>query len=311
MDDQTLLAEPTVPSAKSFDLQSSGGCSDWSIPPEWEQIASPTHPLQDFLNPHQLAVLERLVQSTIVPRLLIGSRTAFAQSPEDIPGSTPVTLENVGELAELVIRQDAASSIAYFEGLRAAGTSVEVLFQDLLAPVARRLGELWEEDINDFMDVTRGVGHLQQIVRQFSDEFQQEVCQPVSNRRVLLMTMPGEKHMLGIAIVGEHFRRAGWHVWGGPPRTIDDILELVAGQWFDAIGLSLSLIPDPESVAADIAKIRRASMNKHVIVQIGGRPFVEDPSLVAAVGADATALDGRQAVLQVTSMIRTGDNKGL
>lgn len=243
--------------------------------------------------------------------LLIGSRTAFAQSRDDIPVSTPVTLENVGELAELVIRQGAVSSIAYFEGLRSAGTSVEVLFQDLLAPVSRRLGELWEEDINDVIDVTRGVSHLHQIVRQFSDEFQQEVCQPVSNRPVLLLTMPGDEHMLGIAIVGEHFRRAGWHVWGGPPRTIDDILELVAGRWFDAIGLSLSLIFDPESVAADIAKIRRASMNKNVIVQIGGRPFVENPSLVAAVGADATALDGRQAVLQVTSMIRSGDSKRL
>jgi methanogenic corrinoid protein MtbC1 len=48
-------------------------------------------------------------------------------------------------------------------------------------------------------------------------------------------------------------------------------------------------------------------MNKNVIVQIGGRPFVDDPSLVGAVGADATAIDGRQAVLQVTSMIRSGD----
>jgi len=49
--------------------------------------------LQDSLNPHQLAVLVRLIQSTIVPRQLIGSRTAFAQSPKDIPASTPVTLE--------------------------------------------------------------------------------------------------------------------------------------------------------------------------------------------------------------------------
>jgi methanogenic corrinoid protein MtbC1 len=266
--------------------------------------------LHDSLNPHHLAVLEKLIEDSIVPRLLIGSRTAFARSDAETQASTPVTLEHVGELAELVIRQEAAASLAYFEAFQAAGTSVEVLFQDLLAPVARRLGELWEEDINDFMDVTRGVGHLQQIVRQFSDQFQQEVRQPVSNRRILLMTMPGEKHMLGISIVAEHFRRAGWHVWGGPPRTNDDMLELVAGQWFDVIGLSLSRVPDSASVGADIGRIRRASMNTNVIVQIGGRPFVENPDLVAAVGADATALDGRQAVLQITTMIHSANSAG-
>jgi hypothetical protein len=192
-----------------------------------------------------MAVLEKLIENAVVPRLLLGSRTAFHPVVSDAPSSTPVTVENVGELAELVTKPDAAASIAYFEVLRAGGASVEMLFQDLLVPVARRLGELWDEDINDFMDVTRGASHLQQIVREYGDAFHSEARQPVSNRRMLLMTMPGEQHTLGISMVGEHFRRAGWHVWGGPPRTIDDILELVDAQWFDVIGLSLSRVPDP------------------------------------------------------------------
>ncbi len=176
-------------------------------------------------------------------------------------------------------------------------------------PVARRLGELWDEDINDFMDVTRGAGQLQQIVREYSEAFHREARQPVSNRRMLLMTMPGEQHTLGISMIGEHFRRAGWHVWGGAPRTNNDILELVEAQWFDVIGLSLSRVPNSTIIASDIAQIRQASMNKSVIVQIGGRPFSENPDLVGAVGADATALDGRQAVLQITAMIHSSHNK--
>jgi methanogenic corrinoid protein MtbC1 len=256
-----------------------------------------------------MAVLEKLIKNSIVPRLLLGSRTAFHPVISDAPSSTPVTVDNVGELAELVTKPDAAASIAYFEVLRAGGASVELLFQDLLVPVARRLGELWDEDINDFMDVTRGASHLQQIVREYSDAFHREARQPVSNRRMLLMTMPGEQHTLGISMVGEHFRRAGWHVWGGPPRTIDEILELVVAQYFEVIGLSLSRVPDPAKVASDIARMRQASINKNVIVQIGGRPFSENPGLVAAVGADATALDGRQAVLQITGMIQPSHNK--
>ena len=298
-----------MPSAKSLNQQISPSCSEWSLPPDWEQDDSRANPLQDRLNPRQMAVLEKLIENSIVPRLLLGSRTAFHPVISDAPSSTPVTVENVGELAELVTKPDAAASIAYFEVLRAGGVSVELLFQDLLVPVARRLGELWDKDINDFMDVTRGASHLQQIIREYSDAFHREARQPVSNRRMLLMTMPGEQHTLGISMVGEHFRRAGWHVWGGPPRTIDDILELVEDQWFDVIGLSLSRVPDPTKVASDIARIRRVSTNKNIIVQIGGRPFSENPDLVAAVGADATALDGRQAVLQVTAMIHSSHNK--
>jgi len=294
-----------VPSPKTLEQQNPSSCSDWTLPSDWEQQDGTASTFQDSLSPRQMAVLEKLIENSIVPRLLLGSRTAFHPVVSDAPSSTPVTVENVGELAELVTKPDAAASIAYFEVLRAGGASVEMLFQDLLVPVARRLGELWDEDINDFMDVTRGASHLQQIVREYGDAFHSEARQPVSNRRMLLMTMPGEQHTLGISMVGEHFRRAGWHVWGGPPRTIDDILELVDAQWFDVIGLSLSRILDTAMIASDIARIRQASMNKSAIVQIGGRPFSANPDLVAAVGADATAEDGRQAVLQITAMIHS------
>ena len=64
--------------------------------------------------------------------------------------------ERVGHFSELAVNRDAHESIAYFSALRAQGASIESLFQDLLAPTARRLGELWDEEINDFIDVTRG-----------------------------------------------------------------------------------------------------------------------------------------------------------
>lgn len=250
-----------------------------------------------------LGVLERLIANAIVPRLLLGSRTDGETPPAIVTASNPVTAEHVGEFAELVISRDIDVSTRYFETLRAEGASIEILFQDLLAPVARRLGELWEEDINDFVDVTRGIGQIQQLVRDYSDAFHREASQPIANRRALLMPMPGEQHIFGIALVGEHFRRAGWHVWGGPPRSLDDVLELVAGQWFDVIGLSVSRLDDPARVAEDIARIRGRSMNKRALIQIGGKPFTDDPRLVSAVGADATAVDGKQAIQQVTALM--------
>jgi MerR family transcriptional regulator, light-induced transcriptional regulator len=250
------------------------------------------------------SVLEKIIENQVIPRLLLSNAQQLDTSPATKLG--PVNLVNkVDEFAEIVINRDAGASIAYFEALRDEGASLESLFQDLLAPAARRLGVLWDEDINDFLDVTRGFIHLHQIVREFSDDFKHEGRRPASNRRALLMPLPGEHHTFGVALIGEQFRREGWRVWGGPPQTIGEILELVDGQWFDIVGLSKSDLADPSRLEADIRAIRQASHNSNVKVLIGGRVFAESPELAVSLGADATAIDGRQAVVQVQKLIGT------
>ena len=133
-----------MPNTKSLDQQNSSSCTEWSLSRDWEQEVSPTSPSHDILNPHQMAVLEQLIENSIVPRLLIGSRTAFARSTAETQASTPVTLEHVGELAELVIRQDAAASIAYFEGFQigwdVCGSAVSRSLGARRAPPGRTLG---------------------------------------------------------------------------------------------------------------------------------------------------------------------------
>ena len=277
-------------------VQVSLQCEDW-VSTQRHDGQTAYVPVADLAAKRRLSILERVVSDHIVPRLLLTDRVA-------LPPETPVVVhpnlaDRVSEFAELVINRDPAASIAYFADLRADGLSVETLFQDLLAPAARRLGELWDEDINDFMDVTRGVMTLQLVVHEFSSELQREVRSVILNRRALLMPVPGEHHTFGVSLVGEHFRSEGWRVWGGPPRSIDEIVELVGGQWFDMIGLSASRISDPADIESQIRAIRRASHNSEVRVLVGGQVFVRDPALASAVGADATAIDGHQAVLQI------------
>ena len=52
---------------------------------------------------------------------------------------------------------------------------LELLFLRLLAPAARRLGELWEGDLCTFTDVTIGLSHLQQVLRELSPVFEEEL----------------------------------------------------------------------------------------------------------------------------------------
>ncbi len=288
---------------KFVDLDHGMRCEDWAAAqPSNGQIASAR--TADLQAKRRLSILERIVSDHIVPRLLLADRVAL---PLAAPAAVHPNLSTaVNEFAELVIKRDAKASMDFFADLRDQGLSVETLFQDLLAPTARRLGELWDEDINDFMDVTQGVMTLQLIVHEFSLELQREARSVVANRRALLLPVPGEQHTLGVALVGEHFRREGWRVWGGPPRSTEEIVELVGGQWFDVVGLSACRLSDPAAIESQISALRHASHNSEVRVLVGGQVFARDPALASAVGADATAVDGRQAMLQMAKMIKLG-----
>jgi MerR family transcriptional regulator, light-induced transcriptional regulator len=278
--------------SKDSDCDGQASGADWVYEPSSSQSRRSGAAVAD----RKRHILERIVEAKVIPRLLIADLPGVAAMSSTLALPKPAFADKVGDFAELVVGRDGDAAIAYFKTLREQGASLEALYQDLLAPAAMRLGELWNEDINDFMDVTRGFSHLQQIVHLFSGEFMAEGRQQTSSRRTLLVPLPGEQHVFGATLVGQYFRREGWRVWGGPPNSFDELLELVAGQWFDAIGLSASVVKDPATLASDIKALRRASCNRYVTILIGGRVFNQFPQLVAEVGADATAADGKQAV---------------
>ena len=49
--------------------------------------------------------------------------------------------------------------------------------------------------------------------------------------------------------------------------------------------------------------MRRASCNPAIGVMVGGPAFTRSPHLAALVGADATAADGQQAVVQARTLL--------
>ena len=74
-------------------------------------------------------------------------------------------------------------------------------------------------------------------------------------------------------------------------------------QHFDVVGISVGWGALVENIASAIQSIRRASLNKNVVVLVGGNLFLENPAFVSRVGADGTAEDGRQAILQLRSLL--------
>lgn len=259
--------------------------------------------------------LSHVIEGEIIPRLMMAHRSEEAvrgSAAKDVPGDpegVSIGVPVVEEFSRMVIEHDAAAALAYVDTLRAQGTALESVFVHLLAPTAKRLGELWEEDQADFTEVTVGLCRLQHVLRELGGAFEGEVDpHRVSGKRILMSPIPGEQHTFGLMMISEFFRREGWDVTCDPSLSMRDLNHLVRQEWFDIVALSVSCQTLLDKVTTTVRGVRRVSRNASVGIIVGGRLFTENPQLVSVVGADDTAQDGASAVRKAEAMLarRTG-----
>lgn len=242
----------------------------------------------------RLAVLSRAIEHEIIPRLMLAHPTAADCLSMTAASSPQVSADDVTAFAKLVLAPDENVASACIETMRSSGISVETIYTDLLAPVARYLGKLWEEDLCDFTEVTLGLGRLHQVLRELSPAFSQSSLTS-NGRRALLLPAPGEQHTFGLVMVSEFFRRSGWDVGGGPGEAGADPVTMVRSEWFDVVGFSLGDVTRLDALAECIQQIRKSALNSSISILVGGPLFLAHPEYVAYVNADAASTDGAQA----------------
>ncbi len=250
-------------------------------------------------SPDQLsALLARTLEHAVIPRLALTRRDAAMPAQ----GTAPDEAE-ADQLTAIVMRGDLPAALALVAALRGRDVPLERILLEVLAPVARALGELWLADRCDFSTVTIGVCCLQQVVLEQHDAAAPCRNQPDAERRILLAPVPGEQHSFGLVIVAELFRRQGWEVCSASGASAREIVALARKQRFGVVGFSLSDEERLPVLAALIHDIRRTSRNPRLGVLVGGNAFLDRLDLVARVGADATAQDGQQAVLKAETLL--------
>ena len=244
------------------------------------------------------AWLERTIETEIIPRLMLAHRHAGVASADSLdPGTDAVGQNDVEAFTALVLRDDVGASEGFVGALRERGVGLGEVYLDLVAPAARRLGVMWENDACDFAQVTLSLWRLQNMVFDLSPQLPTAWnARPETPRRALLAASPGSQHTLGLLMVAEFFRRAGWDVWSDPCASEGDLAALVRSEWFDLVGLSVGMDGHVHPLRSVILALRRASRNPRVGVMVGGPILAERPQVVAEVGADFTAHDARQAV---------------
>lgn len=260
--------------------------------------ASTGHPGRAPGPRRRMEIMARTVETDVIPRLIIARRQALRGRVTGA-SSNVCNESDVVELAQMVLDPDETVASRHVEELSQRGLPMEAIYCELFADTARLLGAMWVEDEIAFTHVTTGVWRLQQMLHHFRSIFLAESPHGPAGRntglRILLAPAIGSQHSLGMAMVGEFFRRDGWSVHTALITSNTDLADILRSEWFDALGLSLAVVDRLDDLRATIAAGRRASRNLQIGVIVGGPAFVQNPAHASYVGADAVALDGRDA----------------
>ena len=273
-------------SRQTLDTGSCGGGIDWSR--GLQGLPRVSREFSDLSG----SLLTKVIEGEIIPRLFLAHRALHGSEP---PQGVPDNVLTSEAFARLVLVSESDEIVAHVQTLMDHGLSLERVFMDLLAPVARKLGEFWEDDHCTFTDVTLGLSRLHRVLHEVARD-KDAAAKPVLSRRAFFAPVPGEKHTFGISMLEEFFLHAGWETACDHSASEAGILKTAATQSLDIIGFSVSCqeLLDPLSDLID--KTRKASCNRDVAIMVGGGVFIDNKDLAARFGNATIVSDGVHAV---------------
>jgi len=261
------------------------------------------------LGVEQARALVNTVETEIVPRLV----ALYRGMTQGVPPRARSERGSIGEtevlqFTDLVLAHH-EPALAILRRLAERGATAHELCLDLLAPAARRLGDLWTADRCHFSDVTIALGRLQLMLRELASRMEVAAPEQGPQRRALLLAVASDQHTFGLAMVRDFFRAAGWRVATDGPESPEALKALVRAEFFDIVGFSIGAERHVEALAAAVHTLRKHSRNPGVRVLVGGPLLLVRPEVAAQVGADATALDARQAILEAERQVAGRDEE--
>jgi methanogenic corrinoid protein MtbC1 len=219
--------------------------------------------------------LTHLIKASVLPELARTLRTATTARTEPL-----VPVDKFATILQLFNLSQARALLA---GFIADDVSNDTLILDLFAPAAQHLGRLWETDDCDFVQVALAVQNLKVLLQ---DLPRQPACTTPSPGRILLAPAPGEHHTFGADVAGSLLSERGWDAVVAASGDWEDRL---AGEYFDAVGFSISCQACLSGLPQVLRRARAASFHKPIQIIVGGSLVDRQADLVSSVCVDATA----------------------
>ena len=116
------------------------------------------------------AQLTRAIEGEVIPRLLLALGAAEASPLPRVAELSKIAREGdeVAELAHLVLKRDIGIAASYVKKMRMQGATLENVFQALIVPAARLIGDLWKADLCSFSEFSDALSRLQNILAELN-----------------------------------------------------------------------------------------------------------------------------------------------
>lgn len=232
-----------------------------------------------------------VIESQILPQLVRAHADQLATGPANATQHLNPSVALVAEFAALCHREDERACWDMVERLVQTHHSIPEILLNLITPAARHLGVLWEQDRLDFSHVTLGLLRMQNMTHHYGFLNRRPHHQPGQKFRVMVASAPGSQHLLGLAMVSEFFVNDGWDVVVEVATTEQSLFDAVHQDWFEVLGLSVGLLEQLDTLPALVSDVRKASLNPHMGVLLGGAAFTHPGTMARPYGADAVCLE--------------------
>jgi len=244
-----------------------------------------------------------IVESQIIPRLLVSDRIGkphltLVSSSKAMPSKKEIEI-----FTDLCSSDSSKDAQSFVDDLLNKGLSKEDIFLELITPAAQYLGSQWDDDRMDFSQVNLGLVRLHSIANEIrctrkSDQFAKGIA-----RRVMMASAPGSMHMLGTTIVADFFRKEDWQVVVAISSSANELVQTVSNEWFDVLGLSLSIDQQLTGLADLIDQLKSLSLNPRMVVMLGGPIFSAKKLDANDFGANGICDNAKHAVGLAVSLL--------
>jgi excisionase family DNA binding protein len=212
---------------------------------------------------------------------------AFRDGEEATPGE-PAPWDD--RLRVRLLAADQAGAWAVVEAALAAGHTPTGIYTDVLGPALREIGAMWERGEIGEGDEHVATALATRLIGRLGPRFAKR---GQARATVIAAAPPGERHVLGLEMMADILRGAGYEVISlgadVPLRSL--VLAVERADRLRAVCLSVVVEQTVESAARAIEAVREVS---NVPILVGGPAL--DAELAARIGADAYAPDGPSSV---------------
>jgi len=208
---------------------------------------------------------------------------------------SPLGLLALDYVAALRACDEAAAKKMVLDALEAGTFGIQEIFEGVLAPALREMGRLWYLGEASVSDEHFATVVTNQVLGAITSAYPRR---EKNGRTVVLTTVAGEAHSIGIQLVAASFQLDGWQtVCLGANTPVEGFVEFVSRVNADVVLLSATLNTARNAAAAMIAALRAEVPD--LIIVVGGAAFSDGDVCGDRLGVDILGVDCATTVARV------------